>query len=192
MVPRAAGVPRPPFPAARGTRAGADGGTRRRDADRHRLREGGARRLATTEPVPSRPAAPRFPDAPHRRRRHDRDEGGHGLRQHAVHHDRRGADRARVHLEAVVGARATIGAAFYCAAALVLARATRSWQWKVIIWTVAVTFVGMIGFSRLYLRVHWLTDVLGGAALGTMWTIVVASGLGVWHRAREKASVRRA
>jgi len=40
--------------------------------------------------------------------------------------------------------------------------------------------------------VHWLTDVLGGAALGTMWTIVVASGLGVWQRAREKASVRRA
>jgi len=89
-------------------------------------------------------------------------------------------------------AHATIGAAFYCAVALLLARATRSWQWKVIIWTVALTFVGMIGFSRLYLRVHWLTDVLGGAALGTMWTIVVASGLGVWQRAREKASVRRA
>lgn len=87
---------------------------------------------------------------------------------------------------------ATLAAAFYLVVALMLARATRSWRLKVIIWTVLLSFIGAIGFSRLYLRVHWLTDVLGGFALGTAWTAVVASGLGVWQRAREKAVPRTA
>jgi membrane protein DedA with SNARE-associated domain len=85
-------------------------------------------------------------------------------------------------------AHATIAAAFYSAVALLLSRATSSWKLKVLIWTVAFTFVSLIGFSRLYLRVHWLTDVVGGEALGALWTTVVVSGLGVWLRARDKAA----
>lgn len=87
---------------------------------------------------------------------------------------------------------ATLAAAFYLVVALLLARATHSWRLKVIIWTVVISFIGAIGFSRLYLRAHWLTDVLGGFALGTAWMAVVASGLGVWQRAREKAVPRTA
>jgi undecaprenyl-diphosphatase len=87
-------------------------------------------------------------------------------------------------------AHATIAAAFYCAVALLLSRATSSWKLKVLIWTVAFIFVSLIGFSRLYLRVHWLTDVVGGAALGALWTTVVVSGLGVGQRGRAKASAR--
>lgn len=87
---------------------------------------------------------------------------------------------------------ATLAAAFYCAAALLVVRAVRPWRLKVLVWTVALTLIGAIGFSRLYLRVHWLTDVLGGFALGMLWTIVVASGLGVSQRARDKALARKA
>ena len=89
-------------------------------------------------------------------------------------------------------AHATLAAAFYLVVALLLARAARSWRLKVIVWTVAIVIVGAIGFSRLYLRVHWLTDVLGGFALGSVWAIVVVSGLGALRRAREKALPRTA
>jgi undecaprenyl-diphosphatase len=84
-----------------------------------------------------------------------------------------------------------MAAALYSAVALLLSRATSSWKLKVLIWTVAFTVVALIGFSRLYLRVHWLTDVVGGAALGALWTTVVVSGLGVRQRARDKAASRR-
>ncbi len=43
----------------------------------------------------------------------------------------------------------------------------------------------LIGFSRIYLNVHWLSDVLGGLALGTFWLtllILVFKALAPWLR----------
>jgi membrane-associated phospholipid phosphatase len=53
-------------------------------------------------------------------------------------------------------------------------------------WLVGVLLIGvivLIGFTRIYLRVHWFSDVLGGFALGTGWLLL---GLGIffWLRAR--------
>jgi len=106
----------------------------------------------------------------------------------AIVHRHRPPVHALIHVtgSSFPSAHATMAAAFYGAIALLLARATGSWKLKVLIWTVTFTLVTMICFSRLYLRVHWLTDVVGGAALGALWTTVVVSGLGVWHRARAK------
>ncbi|HET7720735.1 MAG TPA: phosphatase PAP2 family protein, partial [Acidimicrobiales bacterium] len=39
--------------------------------------------------------------------------------------------------------------------------------------TAAFSIATLIGLSRLSLAVHWLTDVLGGWALGTLWFAVV-------------------
>ena len=39
---------------------------------------------------------------------------------------------------------------------------------------IGVTYVVAMGYSRLYLNVHWFTDILGGTALG------IAAGLAVW------------
>ncbi len=39
--------------------------------------------------------------------------------------------------------------------------------------TAALSLAILVGLARLTLAVHWLTDVLGGWALGTLWFAVV-------------------
>jgi membrane-associated phospholipid phosphatase len=44
----------------------------------------------------------------------------------------------------------------------------RRWQ-RVAAVALLAGLVLLIGFSRIYLRAHWFTDVLGGFAIGTFW-----------------------
>ena len=69
------------------------------------------------------------------------------------------------------------------AAATVLALAPIKKHWKALAWIVAL----LISFSRLYLFVHYPTDVLVGAVLGTLYGyLVVKAGLAL--RARRSGS----
>lgn len=56
----------------------------------------------------------------------------------------------------------------YLIAARVRSRSARGW-----LWAAAVVLTAVIGSSRIYLGVHWTTDVLGGAALGCAVAVVV-------------------
>ena len=47
---------------------------------------------------------------------------------------------------------------------------------EVAVWLVAVLAIVLIGVSRIYLGVHYPTDVLGGLAAGTVWVGTVALG----------------
>lgn len=91
-------------------------------------------------------------------------------------------DRARppeaVRLIAVSGPSFPSGHAVHAAAALcgiaaVLASG-RTTGAKVGIWAVAAVLSALVAFSRLYLGVHWFTDVVAGLALGGAWLCLIA------------------
>jgi len=67
----------------------------------------------------------------------------------------------------------------YGTIAFLVARAVRPWPAKVTAWGLAVSVVVAVAFSRIYLRVHFLTDVLGAMALGAVWLAFTATAFHV-------------
>jgi undecaprenyl-diphosphatase len=68
------------------------------------------------------------------------------------------------------------------------------WTGRVIVWTTAIGAVFVIGFSRVYLGVHYVSDVLSGWMLGMAWAGAVIL-VGFWwdntRRARGRAVPRQ-
>ncbi len=69
--------------------------------------------------------------------------------------------------------QATRSAACLLTVAFVASGALRSWRSKVVAMTAAISLTIVVGLAPLTLAVHWLTDVLGGWALGVLWFAVV-------------------
>jgi undecaprenyl-diphosphatase len=53
---------------------------------------------------------------------------------------------------------------------------------KVAIWSAALGCTLTIGLSRVYLGVHYPTDVLGGYAAGIVWITLIQVARYVWQR----------
>ncbi len=60
---------------------------------------------------------------------------------------------------------------------------------KIGIWTGAALMVALVGYSRIYLAVHYLSDVIAGYTLGVLWLAVCFTGLQMVSR---RAELRRA
>jgi undecaprenyl-diphosphatase len=69
---------------------------------------------------------------------------------------------------------ATQAVAFYAMTAIVVG-AGASNRVRAVTWALATAVSVIVGFSRLYLGAHWLTDVLGGYALGATWVALVTA-----------------
>ena len=79
--------------------------------------------------------------------------------------------------------------AIYGAIAYLLAKNLRRRQGKAFIWIIALVLAFLIGVSRVYLGAHWLTDVLGGWTLASLWLSIVFTTASVIEKIRRPAQI---
>lgn len=72
-----------------------------------------------------------------------------------------------------------VAASFYGLIIHIIWKNVASPVWRYTLSALLVVFILLIGFSRVYLRVHYATDVLAGFAAGLLWVII---GIGVLRR----------
>ncbi len=84
--------------------------------------------------------------------------------------------------------------AFVIAAMLTYLLVRHFWdraRWiHVLIGVVAFVYAAAMGFSRVFLGYHWLTDVLAAAALGLAWAGVLIAAHRVWRAVRTRRARR--
>jgi membrane-associated phospholipid phosphatase/uncharacterized membrane protein YbhN (UPF0104 family) len=78
-------------------------------------------------------------------------------------------------------------AAMICYGLLVYLSVQRlgAWRWRVLVVVTGVVLIVLIGFSRIYLGVQYLSDVLGGYAAGVVWLAFTMTGIGTLRRRRQ-------
>lgn len=76
---------------------------------------------------------------------------------------------------------AMMSMAFYGCLAWLLAREYGRWNWAAALMLWAV----LIGLTRVYLHVHYFTDVLAGFAGGVSWLLLLRAGLRVFRKGEE-------
>ncbi len=87
-----------------------------------------------------------------------------------------------VYSQSFPSGHSTLSAAAFLTLAAVLSSLERTRRAKIFDVTLAIAITVSVGFSRVYLGVHWPTDVLGGWALGSMWALAAVIALNLTSR----------
>ncbi|MBZ5622369.1 MAG: phosphatase PAP2 family protein [Acidobacteriia bacterium] len=77
-----------------------------------------------------------------------------------------------------------MSACFYGVVAAILTTRMKSRAARILTWTGAAFLAAAIGFSRVYLGVHYPSDVLAGYAAAVIWVGTVRVGYEIWLRRR--------
>ncbi|MBA2474469.1 MAG: phosphatase PAP2 family protein [Actinobacteria bacterium] len=79
---------------------------------------------------------------------------------------------------------ALVALAVYGALAFVIASSLPSWRARAATFGVTGVLIVAIGFSRLYLGVHYLSDVLAGYSAGLVWLLVCVATVRLYRARR--------
>lgn len=79
---------------------------------------------------------------------------------------------------------ALVSVCFAGSLAAILTRRMQSRALRATTWIAAAVFAAFVGFSRIYLGVHYPTDVVAGYAAAIVWVLAVRAGYGYWLKRR--------
>jgi len=77
---------------------------------------------------------------------------------------------------------------FYGVLAAILTARRRSLLFHVAVWTAAALLSLAIGVSRIYLGVHYPSDVLAGYSAAIIWVAAMRAGYEIWLKRRRRTS----
>jgi len=86
-----------------------------------------------------------------------------------------------------MGSTIVFGALAYLAS-----RVLTQWRWKSAALALACTFILSVALSRVYLGVHWISDIAAGISAGLLWVVITTVSYEVLRRARALRSHERA
>ena len=84
-----------------------------------------------------------------------------------------------------MGATITFGALSYLAF-----RILPRWRWRAMAVAFSVSMIVAIASSRIYLGVHWISDIAAGIAAGVIWTVTTTVAYEAFRRIRMIRSLR--
>jgi undecaprenyl-diphosphatase len=74
----------------------------------------------------------------------------------------------------------------YGALCVFLISRVRSWHWRLLAILVAAILIGLVGFSRIYLGAHYLSDVLAAMVEGLAWVALCLTAVHTRRRWKEQ------
>ncbi|HEX5438666.1 MAG TPA: bifunctional DedA family/phosphatase PAP2 family protein, partial [Gemmatimonadaceae bacterium] len=78
----------------------------------------------------------------------------------------------------------------YGMVAYLITRSVTGRRAHAVIWIASLLLIAAIGASRLYLGIHYFSDIMGGFAAGTVWLVAIIIGIEVARRENRERGAR--